>query len=145
MVVSKQQAIDAFKGVMDTREPRRVRILGQLGDATGEVSVTGRPNYVYVRLSGDLTRTVRALNTAVPPIPDKYVWVEIVRAEGQPRNYRVIEFSDYSTYNEELVFARALVDPTEPSSPFPGMVWVDTSVGATLKVRNLANDAWLTP
>lgn len=37
--------------------------------------------------------------------------------------------------------------PTEPTTMYPGMLWLDTSVGTngTLKQRNLANTGWITP
>ncbi len=93
----KDKAIEAFKTVVESLEPKRERIIGQLGDAAGVVEVPNRPNFNYVRLSGADTRTVRAYNLAVMPELGRYVWVEISRVEGEPKYYRVVGYSEYES------------------------------------------------
>ena len=97
MTSNKQKAITAFKKVVDSREPRRERIIGQLGDAAGVVEVPSRTNFNYVRLSGSDTLTVRAYNIALKPELDRYVWVEVTRVEGEPKYYRVVGYSEYES------------------------------------------------
>ena len=97
MASNKQKAIAAFKQVVESREPRRERILGQLGDAAGVVEVPSRANFSYVRLSGSDTLTVRAYNITLKPELDRYVWVEVTRVEGEPKYYRVVGYSEYES------------------------------------------------
>jgi len=97
-VTSKRRAaIDAFKAVIGSREPKHRFLSGQLGDAAGTVEVPDRPNFNYVRLSGATTRTVRAYNIAVMPELDRYVQVKISRSEGGIQDYEVIGYSAYES------------------------------------------------
>ncbi len=95
MTTKKHEAIQAFKSILSTKQPRQERLLGRLGNAAGTVEVPNRENYVYVRLSGASTRAVRALNMAVRPEAGRYVNLEINQVAGQSKFYRVIGYSDY--------------------------------------------------
>ncbi len=140
MATSKRQAIDAFQGVMGTKEPEHERIVGQLGNAAGVVEVPNRPNFNYVRLMGDSTRTVRAYNLAVRPENDRYVWVEITRVEGEPKYYRVVGYSEYESEGDP---ANPPVYPGGQSEDEKVVVWTAGTFFSNEKMHNALSGAEL--
>jgi hypothetical protein len=85
----RDRAVANMTGMLSNFEPVHKYIPGTLGDAVGTVNVPNRSGYVYVRLFGDSTRTVRAQNMGVLPIAETTVWVEQLGSPGTRERYRV--------------------------------------------------------
>ena len=85
----REQAVSNLLKLLQGFEPVHQFLPGILGNAVGVVDVPGRSGYVYVRLLGDPTRTIRARNMGVLSVADATVWVENVGNPGDRERYRV--------------------------------------------------------
>lgn len=132
-MTKREEAIRVFKGVIGSREPKHKYLSGQLGDAAGTVEVPDRPNYVYVRLSGAPTRTVRAYNMAVMPEADRYVQVKVSRSEGGITDYQIVA---YSAYESAPGSATPPVYPGGQSAAEKVVTWAASDFFTNEKVHN---------
>ena len=85
----KEQAVMSMLKLLNNYEPAHLFLPGTLGNAVGVVNVPGRAGYVYVRLLGDATRTIRARNMGIAAVADATVWVENVGSPGDRERYRI--------------------------------------------------------
>ncbi len=140
MTSKRQAAINAFKAVIGSREPKHRFLSGQLGDAAGTVEVPDRPNFNYVRLSGATTRTVRAYNMSVMPELDRYVRVKISRSEGGIQDYEVV---GYAAYESEGSPVSPPVYPGGQSAAEKVVVWTAGAFFTNEKLHNALTGAEL--
>ena len=105
----KEQAVMSMLKLLNNYEPAHLFLPGTLGNAVGVVDVPGRTGYVYVRLLGDATRTIRARNMGITAVADATVWVENVGSPGDRERYR-IPLTDNTGSVSDLGNVRSLDD-----------------------------------
>jgi hypothetical protein len=72
MTKASDKLRDILTKKLDEKQTALPSYIGQLGDGNNNVVVSGRPNYVYVRVSG---RVGEVFNNRVSPDNDRYVWL----------------------------------------------------------------------
>jgi len=86
----KQKAVQAFKRLKNKFEPRRVIYRAYAGDGAGNVDVSGRPNYIWVRIVGKTDMLAQAYCRAIIASTGMNIFVEGTIVNGKP-SYKVLE------------------------------------------------------
>ncbi len=101
----RRRAIEGWRALQESREPRREIVWALVADAEGTVYVPGAQGKVYCRLFGNDDLTVRAWNRTVSPTANLRVDVEVLREEGMPDDYYVLGLSrvGYGGYEDHIM------------------------------------------